>query len=724
MNQDLIFQVADLLNKTFTIVNKQERLDVEEQLENLSQDSENYLQALLGIILSPHLSISSQIKSSASIQVNKFANKIDGRSTPSQSILGYIHAIFNTLTNPILDVQLRASLGYSLAPIFSLANDEILTSVFPYILASLDGDLNHVLGSIRAIRSIYNGETQSESLNVYFKHIAEKFIDISKQILEKLKTGQEDLDLAHILIEICGCFTVTFEHFEVVNREFLSEIKDMNKLSQLYSEILLFNPAVNELGDSCLIYISDTLFLIKINNAKIHLLQSINLLLQYLSEIKLKDTTVDKTQALGIDMPESAFLNILQNSLQKITWTLHTIIGLPSYEQLLQKSHISDYFVEALLILNKLATENRFVWFYLQNFKGILIEICFPLLKAFAEDYDNLSNDPEEFVNSSIEIVERQGNDNFKTCTSMLVETLGQYIDGALTFTTNFLIQSSMLSIANVPVDLYTGISEYKNAKIFQMYQEQQLELALMVFCVLSNDILKRNDLLKSLEQYLSTHMKALLDTSSIIVQHRLCLLIKYYAPYIFNDSSDSFSHLIQIVISFSNPDTTNPAVCIQASDSLFTIIKEDKLLIKLNSLIYGIVSSLISLIPSQRSKNFFEILYQITSQNIEVIKPYFAAFVPLLISKIQSELRILKDEQTGEKRKKKTNIVMNNCWNIIRFIAEDENITPAQSLELEQQLYPLFEYLQVPNEIEFEDDIILFEISLIKKCKGVSTAG
>ncbi|CAG9324306.1 unnamed protein product [Blepharisma stoltei] len=718
MNQDLVFKVADLLNKTFTVTNKSQRLSIEEELETISQDQENYLQALIGILSASSPDINPQIKNSAAIQINRFIKNIDMNSTPTQTILCYVHSLFTTLTSPILDMQLRASLGYALAPIFIEASDEILSSIFPYIFVSLDGDIPAILGSLRIIRSIFNGETQNASLTSHFKYVSEKLIEIAKNIVEKLRAGEIDMDLAHILSEICGCFNTMLEHFEVVNRRFLGDVKDMANLAEIFAEIIGFVIIDNPIGDNCLIYVTDLPFHIKINNSKNQLLQGLNLLLLYLSENKNND--FDNAPLMGLDMPDSPFIAMLQQLIEKLTVTLHLIISQPNYEDLLQKSYVSDYFIEILLILFKLSSEKRFSWLFLQSFKGIIIEICFPLIKAFGEDYVNINSDPEEFANASIEICERQGTDTFKTCASQLLLAISENVDGALSFIMTFTIQTIMLALARTPVDSYVGISEYKNTKIFLISEEQRIEVLLLALCVLSDNILARKDLIGMLEQFLSTHTKSLLDTSSIIIHHRICMIIQYFGLYLFNELPDSFSHFIQIILSFSDPQATNQAVSLQASSALYSIIQADRHFIRLHSLIYSVVSSLVSIIPQQRSNNFFEVLYQITSQSFEAIKPYFSVLIPHLVNKIQSELQILSTSEST-KKKKKTNLIISKCWNIIRFIAESENITVEETIDLEQKLIPLFEYLKNPYDIEFDDDIVLFEIALIKKSLQIS---
>ena len=60
-------------------------------------------------------------------------------------------------------------------------------------------------------------------------------------------------------------------------------------------------------------------------------------------------------------------------------------------------------------------------------------------------------------------------------------------------------------------------------------------------------------------------------------------------------------------------------------------------------------------------------------------------------------------------------------CWNVLRVIAEQPLFIPQYLSLFENQLVPLFRFLQEPAKIEFDDDILLIVTSLIKGSKTVT---
>ena len=64
---------------------------------------------------------------------------------------------------------------------------------------------------------------------------------------------------------------------------------------------------------------------------------------------------------------------------------------------------------------------------------------------------------------------------------------------------------------------------------------------------------------------------------------------------------------------------------------------------------------------------------------------------------------------------------VLGKGWNILRFVISNKNFMPKYYDEVETLLKPLFEYIAHPNEIDFEDDILLCIKSLVNKKQEVS---
>ncbi len=73
---------------------------------------------------------------------------------------------------------------------------------------------------------------------------------------------------------------------------------------------------------------------------------------------------------------------------------------------------------------------------------------------------------------------------------------------------------------------------------------------------------------------------------------------------------------------------------------------------------------------------------------------------------------RVLEEMRTVGGKK---NFNVNRCWNVIRAIFENKNYIPKFLIPLEDEVKPLFELLQNPEDIDFDDDIALLLSSIMK---------
>lgn len=84
-----------------------------------------------------------------------------------------------------------------------------------------------------------------------------------------------------------------------------------------------------------------------------------------------------------------------------------------------------------------------------------------------------------------------------------------------------------------------------------------------------------------------------------------------------------------------------------------------------------------------------------------------------MLVKRIENEL--------CENDKEKSTMFITKCWNIIRTIGETKIFFPAIQDNLEQALLPLFKYMEQPELIEFDDDIVHIMNSMMMYSHRVS---
>ncbi len=89
--------------------------------------------------------------------------------------------------------------------------------------------------------------------------------------------------------------------------------------------------------------------------------------------------------------------------------------------------------------------------------------------------------------------------------------------------------------------------------------------------------------------------------------------------------------------------------------------------------------------------------------------------FLEALIARIQLEIALCHE------RGDKNTLIINKCWNIIRVALEYDNVMSMFGGEIELRLQPLFEYIVKPEQIEFEDDMVMVIKTFIKKNRMVT---
>ena len=68
-----------------------------------------------------------------------------------------------------------------------------------------------------------------------------------------------------------------------------------------------------------------------------------------------------------------------------------------------------------------------------------------------------------------------------------------------------------------------------------------------------------------------------------------------------------------------------------------------------------------------------------------------------------------------------KNNIILQKCLNILRTISESDAFIPKYLDSIEKVLIPLFEYMEFPERIEFDDEILQIITNFMKRTKQLT---
>ena len=744
MTSEAGLRVAALLYKTFSSVSDTERKAAEEQLKLLAQDVMAYAQTLLSLVSSTHQDINSKIKSSAAVQLRQtIRGAVDGGSMSLDQRTQIALMVFQVLTNMPLETSIRGSLGYCLNPLLSSdAQDqtgETCKRLQPHLSAALAGGSLQVQGALRTLKSLYSGISsgQTGTLVEFYHLINPKLIEIARLSLTQLSTALQSAqseaiqEVLSILEEWSFALNTVLEFFELSSSKTLKDLAQDFQLADIFTQVLLFRIPDSHFSSPILIALDSNPTAVAFNNIKSQVLQGVNLVLQYLIDNKKKSLEeaggpLKVMTLIGASLPPSPFVSTVLQVMEPLIVMLMELSGLPQVDEILQMEFVSDLAIECLQLLYKCTNETVFYQTFLACHQALIVNVCLTLLRCTANEMESLNTTPEEFATLALDTCERQESQTVKTTAAQLLESLCSFVDGALSYTINLLVQlidftitgSNLAAIQNYPL-----LAQLQGrAQLLLSTEEIRIETSLMAFCVLAYTVQKRSDLSILVERVMTTHLSALVNVHSGLVQSRLCLFLYFYFETMFE--GDTTTQLcLHFLLSSLNPTLVHPAVHIQACTTFSAFVQDEEIMLRVENCLPLVLGKMTEVLPFQKEKAFFETLQELVISDPASVIPHIQPLLAGLVAKIKQEQAEI-EAAAKPKSKKKESLIIVKCWNIIRTITDSKQIIPQYAALVEEVLSPLFEYINVPETVEFDDDIVLVWTSLIKKCQTVTPRG
>ncbi|MDR3548036.1 MAG: hypothetical protein P4M11_07195 [Candidatus Pacebacteria bacterium] len=205
-------------------------------------------------------------------------------------------------------------------------------------------------------------------------------------------------------------------------------------------------------------------------------------------------------------------------------------------------------------------------------------------------------------------------------------------------------------------------------------------------------------------------------ESGSTLIKCRVALMLGYYVDSIFQQSHDAFVKAIEFLVKGVAMEDTDKALALQCSDTLKTAIADQDVVDRVEAFINRLFPYLSEMVTKLRLPTFFDILMGVLKNYATAIDgPSLIRLMDSLVLRIEVEFKALLAK--GEKN----NMVMSQCWNVIRAICETDAFMPEYADPIERALLPMFNYLVDPTKVEFDDDLIQIITTLIKKRRGVS---
>ncbi|CAD8091600.1 unnamed protein product [Paramecium sonneborni] len=569
--------------------------------------------------------------------------------------------------------------------------------------------------------SNYNNYANITTIN--YEWIIEYF-NICVQIMSVLKDQPKDLP---------DEFINTMKYFALSIQDLCDKIQSQSNLSReqivpilniLFSInsfsgslilLLQYSPWLGkQTQNSIIINTGNSNFDDKINEIKCYILKSYMITFQILINTRNK-SEVKKG-------PFGPYINPITKIL------LSSILNYTSSEQtniILNKPFLRNIITYILKLLANLGQQTEQYQIFQDSKVSLITDVIYPYLITTSNEYIQMQDDPEEFVNLALDTVDKQESDIPKTAAAQLLETFCDHIDGSTTFLANLaviIIQHTINSLSSNPIPLndqqQTFIKAISEKKLFTEYNAiDRIESSLIVLTIMSYLIQKRFDIVSLMEQLLVDNLKFFQNIQQQIIKVRFSLFFGYYCDNLFKKDIQSQNMLmyLQILINFVEP--REPVVLYQSIDALKDIFEDEELKEKTKNLVAIVFPPLCNGLKFSIYERHFEMI-------TNLIKKYSFVFLQqeqLLIGLMQILVqRIIYEQELINKGDNQRHIYLNKCWNIIRQLGDQDEYKNLL-ITLEQNIYQLYSMLTSCEKIDFDEDLILFISQCISKLSSVT---
>lgn len=192
-----------------------------------------------------------------------------------------------------------------------------------------------------------------------------------------------------------------------------------------------------------------------------------------------------------------------------------------------------------LRFVGSICTKNTLFYSTFQNYGELLFKlVVIPLTKSSPADLEKLEDDPQEFVNFSLDLVGFHRSETPKTEVINMFEFLVENVDGCLTKCFNI-----MFGMLAETVDQREGeiTKEFATVdKLKLLTPVDRIEVSLILFTAVSYIISTREDLIGMMKGFLFGHMEKLISLDSVLLQTRLIMMFSNYSDYLFEVDADS----------------------------------------------------------------------------------------------------------------------------------------------------------------------------------------
>ena len=747
-----IEEILACLKNTYLSPDKNVRTQAEKKLAELKElNILTFSSNLMDLLKMPLNEIDQSLRMSIILLLKRSINekiqkKLLDENTNNQLIQLYIMII----VNPNMSAKEVDNLKETFKELLNNTTSEILVQIVVYISKQIT---SMPLGSANGVISILSSIIESSTINngKTFLSILDGTINMTSSILENLYDKYEKLEPDNNLedyFKLNNIFSSIFYLFFQcgVKGDKKYNIKD-EKIANIYENMsiigikLLVNLKTND-NNRIISWVGNKKVDKNINSMKVNIFRFLNFHINK----TLDDIHIDKKKL----ETQNQFIKIIMANLEWVIMNKFTyIIKMESTEDY-PDYHYSLIISYMLIHLRRTLTKDNFIYEYTKHFNSMYKNILLPLLlitdieEEILKDNDSVNgyiidindiiyeNKEKKIKSTLAQLMKKYHNINLNSNTFMIKYTVGLL---------DYLVNNNNLedkTLFNENDIIILLLKAYSKDKIITV-----LFLALNILSQVEKCPNKvENDNL--LNKFYKTSFDTLTNNLNYPpLKHQFILFIRNYALRFDEADSISFGTGIKFIYSYLF-EIQYSLISNTAADTIQYFFndnnEEDEKAIK-NTLLKvatNMASNFEKFILEVNISNFFEVLYQIMTnfedRNNDFNRKIYENLCKRVNVEVERHLRlkfITKKENNKIKKKatEKTNfndykIIINKCFNIIKYIINNKRFVDKNYELIENSLKPLVAFMEDPTKIDFDEDLIYIIYILIKQREKVTGIG
>ena len=736
-----INEILICLKNTYSSPDKKIREESEKKLAQLKNHNiVEFATQLINLLKANIQEIDQNMKISIILLLKRsIKEKIENEEINKTQCEQLIQQFIIIIVYPNLSKKELENLSTVFTNILEICPEETLIGIIKYINKEIH---SMPLGSFNGIILILTTIIQTKSLRKSFPVVLGISLEMGSTMVENLFSEYEKINIETNLedyLKLNEMFGNSFEFLFQSNFKSFKrfEIKDA-KIDGLFFKMFIIGAKLlvnikSSNNNKIISWTGEEKIDKNINTMKIRIFKFLNLQINTFGDVMIEQNKITITDQLT---------KIIINDLGWIIMNKYS--NLMKLETEDEKDFYSDYNYSLLIsymfiYLKRILSKDNFIREYTSQFNDIYKNILLPLL-ILTNIEEEIALDNDSVNGYCIDIDDIISGNKQKKIKSTVAGLIKVFY-GKNNESNNFIVKYTLLLLEFLITGNNNIISNKDNVNendiiiiLFKAYSKEKIATALFLLLNLLADVNYKNKHINDLylKDFFERIFEPLCKVNNILLKHQIILFISNYSLRFYEADSNAFESKILYLYNclFETEYSLISNSASEAIQHFFDKKYNEDPNIKTTLLKAAIknTSNFENNIANIQISNFFDVLYQILFHFDKLDNEFFINMFVKLCKRINVEeerhrrlkFRVKKEKnKIKQKAAQQTNlndykIIINKCFNIIRMLMHSKVFVVKNLGKIEEALSPLVAYMEEPQKIDFDEDIISVTYELI----------